>query len=71
VPPHYDSLLAKVIVAGPDRAGALARMRHALDHLRVEGVSTTAPFVRALLEHPDVVAGRVSTRWLEDVYLAG
>jgi acetyl-CoA carboxylase biotin carboxylase subunit len=70
VPPHYDSLLAKVIVAGPDRDVALARMRHALDHLRVEGVSTTAPFVRALLGHPDVVGGRVSTRWLEDVYLA-
>ncbi|HVW34867.1 MAG TPA: biotin carboxylase N-terminal domain-containing protein [Acidimicrobiia bacterium] len=69
VPPHYDSLLAKVIAAGRDRAGALGRMRHALDHLRVAGVSTTAPFVRAVLDHPDVVAGGVSTRWLEDVYL--
>lgn len=70
VPPHYDSLLAKVITGGTDRAGALARMAHALEHLRVEGVSTTAPFLRAVLEHPDVVAGGVSTRWLEDVYLA-
>ncbi len=71
VPPHYDSLLAKVITVGPDRAGALGRMRHALDHLSVVGVKTTAPFLRTVLDHPDVVAGGVSTRWLEDVYLAG
>ncbi|HEV7534309.1 MAG TPA: biotin carboxylase N-terminal domain-containing protein, partial [Acidimicrobiia bacterium] len=71
IPPHYDSLLAKVIVRGDDRQAALARMRHALDHLRVEGVPTTAPFARALLDHPAVVAGAVHTTWLEDTFPAG
>ena len=70
VPPHYDSLLAKVITVGADRPEALARMRHALDHLRIEGVRTTAPFLRRVLDHPDLVAGGVSTRWLEATYLA-
>ena len=70
IPPHYDSLLAKVIVRGGDRPAALARLRHALDHLRVEGVPTTAPFARALLDHPAVVAGAVHTTWLEDTFLA-
>jgi acetyl-CoA carboxylase biotin carboxylase subunit len=70
VPPYYDSLLAKVIVRGDDRAGALARLRHALDHLRVEGVSTTAPFIRRLLDHPDTARAPVHTTWLEDVFLS-
>jgi acetyl-CoA carboxylase biotin carboxylase subunit len=70
IPPHYDSLLAKVIVRGDDRPAALARLRHALDHLRVEGVPTTAPFARALLDHPAMVAGAVHTTWLEDTFLA-
>jgi acetyl-CoA carboxylase biotin carboxylase subunit len=70
IPPHYDSLLAKVIVRGDDRPAALARLRHALDHLTVEGIPTTAPFTRALLDHPAVVAGAVHTTWLEDTFLA-
>ena len=71
IPPHYDSLLAKVIVRGDDRAAALARMDHALRHLVVDGVPTTAPFARSLLAHPDVVAGRTHTTWVEDVFLPG
>ena len=70
IPPHYDSLLAKVIVRGDDRPAALARLRHALDHLTVKGVPTTAPFARALLDHPAVVAGAVHTTWIEDTFLA-
>jgi acetyl-CoA carboxylase, biotin carboxylase subunit len=66
---HYDSLLAKVIARGEDRARAIGRTRHALDHLRVEGVATTTRFARDVLDHPDVVAGRVHTRWLEEVFL--
>ena len=69
VPPHYDSILAKVIAYGADRPAALARIRHALAHLRVEGVPTTAGFARHVLGHPDVIAGRVHTRWLEDELL--
>jgi acetyl-CoA carboxylase biotin carboxylase subunit len=69
IAPYYDSLLAKVIARGSDRTRAIARLRHALRHLRVEGVATTAGFAHDVLEHPDVVAGRVHTRWLEDVFL--
>jgi acetyl-CoA carboxylase biotin carboxylase subunit len=65
VPPHYDSLLAKVIAFGRDRTEALARMRSALAELHVEGVSTNTAMHRALLEDPDVIAGNVHTRFLE------
>ena len=68
--PYYDSLLAKVIARGrrPRRrrsSGCATRSRH----LRVEGVSTTAGFARDVLAHPDVLEGRIHTRWLEDVFL--
>jgi acetyl-CoA carboxylase biotin carboxylase subunit len=65
VPPHYDSLLAKVITWGADRTEAIARMERALGEFRVEGVATTIPFQQKLLRHPDFVAGRLSTRFLE------
>jgi acetyl-CoA carboxylase biotin carboxylase subunit len=71
VAPYYDSLLAKVIARGDDRAHALQRIDHALRHLRVEGVATTAAFALDVLEHPDVVSGRVHTRWLEEEFLPG
>jgi acetyl-CoA carboxylase biotin carboxylase subunit len=67
--PHYDSLLAKVIARGDDREHALERIRHALRHLRVEGVHTTAGFALDVLEHPDVVSGNVHTRWVEDEFM--
>jgi acetyl-CoA carboxylase biotin carboxylase subunit len=69
VPPYYDSLLAKVIAAGSDRGAAIDRLRHGLADLRVEGVETTAPFIRDVLEHPDVRSGQVHTRWLEETFL--
>jgi acetyl-CoA carboxylase biotin carboxylase subunit len=69
VPPHYDSLLAKVIAHGADRSAALRRIDHALRHLRVEGVPTTTGFALDVLQHPDVAAGRVHTRWLEEELL--
>ncbi len=69
VAPWYDSLLAKLIAWGEDRGQALERLRGALDHLRVEGVQTTAPFVAELLAHPDVVSGDVHTRWIEEELL--
>lgn len=67
VPPYYDSLIAKVIVHGTDRAEALARMRQALDSFVVEGVTTTIPVLRRILDHPDFVAGRVDTKFLTKV----
>src|SRR6476619_7171596 len=65
VPPYYDSLLAKVIVHGNDRDEALTRMGQALDSFILEGVTTTIPFLARVIRHPDFVAGRVDTRFLE------
>src|SRR5215470_8940940 len=65
VPPYYDSLLAKVIVHGNTRAEALARMRQALDSFIIEGVTTTIPFLSRVMRHPDFVAGKVDTKFLE------
>ncbi|MDX6686507.1 MAG: acetyl-CoA carboxylase, biotin carboxylase subunit, partial [Baekduia sp.] len=69
IPPHYDSLLAKVVARGADREAALARVVAALRHLRVDGVPTTTGFALDVLQEPDVVAGRVHTRWLEEELL--
>jgi acetyl-CoA carboxylase, biotin carboxylase subunit len=65
VPPYYDSLLAKLIVRGKTRAEAIERMRNALDAFTVEGVPTTIPFHRRVLDHPDFRDGRVTTSWVE------
>jgi acetyl-CoA carboxylase, biotin carboxylase subunit len=65
VPPYYDSLLAKLIVHGTDRADALARARAALALLRIEGVTTTAPVHAALLADEEFTAGGVDTAFFE------
>ena len=67
VPPFYDSLLAKVIVHGNSRGEALARMSQALDSFIVEGVSTTIPFLKRVIHHPDFVTGCVDTKFLTRV----
>ena len=64
VPPYYDSLLAKVIVHGNSRREALARMSQALDSFIVEGVTTTIPFLRRVIHHPEFEAGQVDTKFL-------
>ena len=66
VTPYYDSMLAKLIVKGGSRAEALKRSAAALDAFVVEGVSTTIGFQRAMVDHPDFIAGRVHTRWIEE-----
>jgi len=65
VPPYYDSLLAKVIVHGNDRAEALARMHQALDGFIIEGVTTTIPFLGRVLMHPAFQSGDVDTKFVE------
>jgi len=65
VPPHYDSLLAKLVAWGRDRPEALARMQRALAELQIEGVTTTAPFLARLLASPTFQAGEVHTRYVE------
>ena len=67
VPPFYDSLLAKLIVVGSDRAQAVERMQRALGEFHIEGVETTVPFLRKLLARPEYISGRVNTRWVETV----
>ena len=64
---HYDPLLAKLIVSGPDRAAALARLARALGELRVVGPATNVSYLRALLERPDVRAGELDTGLLERI----
>lgn len=65
VPPHYDSLLAKLVVHGSGRPEALARMRRALAEFVVEGIRTTIPLHRRILDDPRFVAGRYDTAFLE------
>ena len=65
VPPYYDSLLAKLIVQGRDRAEALARMRVALESFVVEGVTTTIPFLARVMQNDRFVRGDVDTKFLE------
>jgi acetyl-CoA carboxylase biotin carboxylase subunit len=65
IPPHYDSLIAKLIVHGVDRAEAIARGRRALDLFVVEGVKTTIPMHRRILDDADFIRGKLSTRFME------
>ena len=69
ISPHYDSMIAKVIVHAQDRPAALALMTRALAKLRVDGVRTTVALHEAILAHPDFAAEPVSTRWLEESFL--
>ncbi len=65
IPPHYDSLLAKVIAHGADREQALHRLDRGLRRLVVDGVPTTVPMLRAVIEAPEFEAGVHHTRWVE------
>ena len=65
IPPHYDSLVGKLIVHGADRAEALARMRRALDEMVVEGIQTTLPLHRRIFRTRDFIESRVDTTWVE------
>ena len=61
VPPHYDSLLAKLIVSGNTREEAIVRARHVLDQFIIEGIPTTIPFLRRIVEDDAFVRGDVDT----------
>ncbi len=65
IPPYYDSLIAKLIVQGRDRAEALARLERALGELIVDGIDTTVPLFHALLQEPDIHSGNYNIHWLE------
>jgi acetyl-CoA carboxylase, biotin carboxylase subunit len=65
IPPFYDSLIAKLIVHGRDRAEAIARMRRALEMFVVEGIKTSLPLHQRILADADFEAGRLDTHFLE------
>lgn len=66
VPPFYDSLLAKLIVHGSDRAEAAARMKQALELFQIQGIDSGIPFLRTIIEDADYLKGKINTRWLEE-----
>ena len=67
VPPHYDSMIAKLIVHGKTREEAIARMKRALDEFRIEGIKTTIPFHKKIFDHPDFIKGNFNTDFLEKI----
>ncbi len=65
IPPYYDSLIAKLIVHGRDRAEAISRLHRALNELIVDGVDTTVPLFHQLLQESDIHSGDYNIHWLE------
>ncbi|MDP2542726.1 MULTISPECIES: acetyl-CoA carboxylase biotin carboxylase subunit [Tenacibaculum] len=66
IPPNYDSMISKLIVTAQTREEAINKMKRALDEYVIEGVKTTIPFHRQLMDHPDYVAGNYTTKFMED-----
>ena len=66
IPPNYDSMIAKLIVTAQTREEAINKMKRALDEFVIEGVKTTIPFHRQLMDHPDYVSGNYTTKFMED-----
>ena len=69
IPPNYDSMIAKLIVTAQTREEAIAKMKRALDEFVIEGVKTTIPFHRQLMDHPDYISGDFTTKFMEDFVL--
>jgi acetyl-CoA carboxylase biotin carboxylase subunit len=66
IPPNYDSMIAKLITTAQTREEAINKMKRALDEFVIEGVKTTIPFHRQLMDHPDYLAGNYTTKFMED-----
>lgn len=65
IPPFYDSMIAKIICKGATREEAITRMKRALAEFKIEGIKTTIPFHKALMEHEDFKAGNFNTKFIE------
>lgn len=65
IPPNYDSMIAKLITTAQTREEAIAKMKRALDEFVIEGIKTTIPFHRQLMDNPDYVAGNYTTKFME------
>jgi acetyl-CoA carboxylase biotin carboxylase subunit len=71
IPPHYDSLVGKLIVHGRTRNECLMRLRRSLDEFVVDGIETTLPLFRTLVRNPDIQNGDYDIHWLEKFLAAG
>ena len=65
IPPNYDSMIAKLITTAQTREEAISKMKRALDEFVIEGIHTTIPFHRQLMDHPDYIAGNYTTKFME------
>src|SRR6185503_9776483 len=65
ISPYYDSMIAKLMTHGRDRAESIARMRRCLDMMVVEGIRTNISLHRRIMEDADFIAGRLDTRFME------
>ena len=65
IPPHYDSMIAKLITTAQTREEAINKMKRALDEFVIEGIKTTIPFHRRLMDHPDYISGDYSTKFMD------
>jgi acetyl-CoA carboxylase biotin carboxylase subunit len=66
IPPHYDSMIAKLITTAQTREEAINKMKRALDEFVIEGIKTTIPFHRKLMDHSDYISGDYTTKFMED-----
>ena len=69
VPPNYDSMIAKLIVTAQNRKEAIQKMRRALDEFVIEGIKTTIPFHRQLMDDPNYISGNYTTKFMEEFEL--
>jgi acetyl-CoA carboxylase biotin carboxylase subunit len=65
IPPNYDSMIAKLITVAQTREEAIAKMKRALHEFVIDGIKTTIPFHKKLMDDPDFVAGNYTTKFLE------
>jgi len=65
IPPHYDSMIAKLITTAQTREEAITKMQRALDEFIIEGVKTTIPFHQKVMSHPDFVSGKYTTKFMD------
>ena len=66
IPPHYDSMIAKLISTAQTREEAISKMKRALEEVIIEGIKTTIPFHSKLMQHPDYISGNYTTKFMED-----
>ena len=66
IPPNYDSMIAKLIVTAQNRKEAMQKMKRALDEFIIEGIKTTFPFHRQLIDDEDYISGNYTTKFMEE-----